>query len=1181
MATPSLLMTLVPNAKLPKKALAYGRLDFMGAMKKLNKVSVFDIIRTSKNTFIEQVALYSDADAATAYDSAMCYAIQIVRASREQQISSGRKQVLTRRSGIRALIEVGPSYPNLFTENWDDFCKPGAIEAKDSPPAYLCSLYRYARNEIEGDLPESKLLIDKRRPDLKGLVIDQQSTFTPIPMLNIVNQVLSKGIEAHHQGDEGDSKNVYERLMEKHYPFIFPYNFYHHQVHLGLSDKKPSPGELYNRVNPALPTGQRPESPLALTQSNNTSLTLLSGLSPQQIELLTAQTLFSDFYICTGQIKADKNNTWRSPDSTSIIFGRDIRFGYVLPNQETTIASTDPGAMLVVSSTLGVTKVDLHLVALTEDPIIRRFTMTAIQDHYEDARIINSNSGGGTFTKSLTLYYDPADNKDEPLPSGYSAQFYTLASSLTSLDDSLSPQRSFLKRTFTLLLDNDMGSDFVLSDAQNAFFESHYGARMSTAGQNPLRQLDTFMAHTELTTDQVESLLAQRRHAPVLSANFFSTNPLCAGNAVITPFPYASHYGACYVNGVGANEPGIIGYKSADNSLGLLKQQVFDNQDKPITKWVITNTSLNRFDRLQRMIRLQRWINIPFNELDTLIVAAIRSEGESNLGMELNANTLRTLGAWRYFNAHYGIKPQEFAAFLHYLTPFTTGDKKSLFDHVFNSPVLFDSPLVLDHQLFNVAADDAVGQKTISQLAAGLKLQPGEVLRLLSEQVNVHVGENRRSLVIVSSLYRQARMAQMLGLTVEDALVLVELLGGERYKKCWATGELSERDEVTTQVPDILDVLMELEWLVRWLDESKQTPKGLLKMLGLDDTPPAAPQSLVDRVNQLVNDANKSVVTGEQVTQLNLPDGPKWLEELGKTLLDSHGLLKPLPISLLDEVPAQLQHLVTAMITPLSIDKDLEQEVINKLSSFLIGVHDRQLRLIEGFLQETTQLPMNLATVLTQWAGSSIYELLSQVVPKPPGFSFTLADFPETLANLLFTLFRHADVVKQLNLSESALRMFLMYPKWLGGKDSISLSLPTLFLLERYSALLETSGNTEDSVLNYFIQANLIGAGATSNVQRNITGAYKAALIANVLGWKSDEINHLLDYQPSTVTTLAELEWLQRVKQNCDVTRLSARAVVQLLNLQADSPTAQWNALGEAVMSAAQTSSNSLTQAGE
>lgn len=1181
MATQSLLMTLVPNAKLTKKALAPGRLDFMGAMKKLKKVSVFDIIRTSKNTFIEQVALYSDADAALAYDNAMCYAIQIVRANREQQISNGRKQSLTRRSGIRALIEVGPSYPNLFTENWDDFCKPGAIEAKDSPPAYLCSLYRYARNEIEGTQPDIKLLIDKRRPDLKDLVIDQQSTFTPIPMLNIVNQVLSKGIEAHHQGDEGDSKNVYERLMEKHYPFIFPYNFYHHQVHLGLSDKKPSLGELYNRVNAELPTHYLSVSPSALTASNSTSLTLLSGLGPQQIHLLTAHTLFSDFYICTGQIKEEKNTTWRSPDGTSIIPLRNILFGYALPQQDINIASTEPDARLVVGSVAGLTKVDLHLESLTEQPIVRRFTMTAIQDQYEDPKLVNSNSGNGVYTKSLTLYYDPADNADEPLPTGYSAQFYTLATSLASLDSSLSLQRIFLKRTFTLLLDNDMVNDFELSDAQNAYFETHYGTRMSTAEQNPLRQLNTFMAHTELTTDQVESLLAQRRHAPVLSANCLSTNPLKAGNAVITPFPYASHYGACYVNGVGANEPGIIGYKSADNSLGLLKQQVFDDQDNPITEWVITNTSLNRFDRLQRMIRLQRWMNIPFNELDTLIVAAIRSEGESNLGMALNTNTLRSLGAWRYFNAHYGIKPQEFAAFLHYLTPFTTGDKKSLFDHVFNSPVLFDSPLVLDQQLFNVAANDADGQKTIAQLAAGLKLQPDEVLRLLSEQVNVHVGESRRSLVIVSSLYRQARMAQMLGLTVEDALVLVELLGGERYKKCWATGELTPRDEEKTPVPDILDVLMELEWLVRWLDESQQTPKDLLKKLGLDEAVPTVPQSLADRVNQLANDANLSVVTAEEIKQLNLPVGPIWLKELGVTILDSNGLLNALPITLLDEVPAQLLLLVTEMVARLNVDANIKQDVINKLTSFLIGVHDRQLRLIEGFLQETAQLPMNLAKVFMQWAGSSVYELLSLVVPKTSGFSFALTNVSEDLTNLLFDLFKHAEVVKQLHLSESALRMFLIYPTWLGGKDSISLSLPTLFLLERYSALLETSGNTEDTVLNYFIQANPIDEGLASTAQRNMTPAYKAALIADVLGWKSDEISHLLDYRPSSVSTLAELEWLQRVKQNCEVTRLSTRAVVQLLNLQADSPTAQWKALGEAVMAAAQTSSDSLTQAGE
>ncbi|WP_240998316.1 Tc toxin subunit A, partial [Pseudomonas viridiflava] len=87
----------------------------------------------------------SDADGALAYENARCYATQIVRLYRNQLVSSGRSQQLTKRTGVRSLVDIGPSFPNLFEENWDLFCKVGAIEAKDSPAAYLTSLYRFAR----------------------------------------------------------------------------------------------------------------------------------------------------------------------------------------------------------------------------------------------------------------------------------------------------------------------------------------------------------------------------------------------------------------------------------------------------------------------------------------------------------------------------------------------------------------------------------------------------------------------------------------------------------------------------------------------------------------------------------------------------------------------------------------------------------------------------------------------------------------------------------------------------------------------------------------------------------------------------------------------------------------------------------------------------------------------------
>ncbi|WP_235669404.1 Tc toxin subunit A, partial [Pseudomonas savastanoi] len=202
-----------------------GKLSFTDALATLNIQSVFDIVRRSKSAFVRDISRISDANAALAYENARCYATQIVRLYRNQLVSSGRTQKLTRRSGVRSLVEIGPSFPNLFKEKWDLFCKVGAIEAKDSPVAYLTSLYRFALEELEGSsVDSSRIKLDERRPDLKELIVDQQSTFTPVPTLQIVNQVLGKAIEAYVDTvAEDKDKSLYQLVAEKQHPWEYQF----------------------------------------------------------------------------------------------------------------------------------------------------------------------------------------------------------------------------------------------------------------------------------------------------------------------------------------------------------------------------------------------------------------------------------------------------------------------------------------------------------------------------------------------------------------------------------------------------------------------------------------------------------------------------------------------------------------------------------------------------------------------------------------------------------------------------------------------------------------------------------------------------------------------------------------------------------------------------------------------
>ncbi|MGD8219703.1 Tc toxin subunit A [Pseudomonas thivervalensis] len=289
-----------------------------------------------------------------------------------------------------------------------------------------------------------------------------------------------------------------------------------------------------------------------------------------------------------------------------------------------------------------------------------------------------------------------------------------------------------------------------------------------------LSELEFFKERTGLTTEQVEELLAQGKCSPRSSIN--------------SPASAQTHYGASYINGSGAT-PALAIETQAN-------QRVFSN-DSP-----------ERIDRLQRMIRLQRWTGIPVAELDTLIFNAQRSESVD----VLNANALRALGVYRYLNQRHGIAPEEFASFLHDMPTHACGDRVPLFDRVFNRTQLLKGP-DWSAPKGNLTATD---EQTFSYLGAGLGLPVApDSLLLLAKQASLHVSL-AYDLPTVSALYRQARIARMFGLSPLECSELARLLGGEDFCKALVTGTLK------TTGPDILDVLMAMDWAVDWLRQNNR-----------------------------------------------------------------------------------------------------------------------------------------------------------------------------------------------------------------------------------------------------------------------------------------------------------------------------------------------------------------------
>lgn len=316
--------------------------------------------------------------------------------------------------------------------------------------------------------------------------------------------------------------------------------------------------------------------------------------------------------------------------------------------------------------------------------------------------------------------------------------------------------------------------------AASADLKKEEEAAQETSLRAQLSQIEVFLDKTRLDANQLQALLSQKTHAPHQSAAVTNGD--------------AADYGAVYVNG------------------GPSPMALLDSAS-------LTNTTPDRFDRLHKMIRLQRWLGIPFAELDTLLTSAMKREGNNKL--VLNDTTLRVLGVFRYWNRVHALQAEEFAALLFRIPTHATERGVPLFDRLFRSPGATQQVLVHDGEMFD--------STTRQRLCAAFGLSDtADSLGLLID--NIPPGEKTSTLAAISAVYRQARVAQLLGLTVQQCSRLLELLA-PAYREQWAAPSLDNTDARDTWKADYLDVLMHLDWITHWMRDSNVGVRDLRRQM--------------------------------------------------------------------------------------------------------------------------------------------------------------------------------------------------------------------------------------------------------------------------------------------------------------------------------------------------------------
>lgn len=244
---------------------------------------------------------------------------------------------------------------------------------------------------------------------------------------------------------------------------------------------------------------------------------------------------------------------------------------------------------------------------------------------------------------------------------------------------------------------------------------------------------------------------------------------------------------------------------------------------QPATKKIVRIEGLTdaHLDRLQRILRLQRALGLSAAQTDTLVMAALRAEGQTG-NYQLTDKTLRALGLFRHLQQKYNVSAEQYAALIDALSPYATGRQASFYDQLFAAGHDEDGQpaqpsLKLDDKAFDPASTTGADGLTVKQLALGLKVDDTLLRGILDRVVKAqNLQKPTRSLAVVSACYRIVALARVFGTSTLQSLSLIDVLMNQDPVYCQQlAGQPSLAGEPGKA--DIIDVIAGVLQAAEWL----------------------------------------------------------------------------------------------------------------------------------------------------------------------------------------------------------------------------------------------------------------------------------------------------------------------------------------------------------------------------
>ncbi|PQQ26831.1 hypothetical protein C6H66_08295 [Photorhabdus hindustanensis] len=672
------------------------------------------------------------------------------------------------------------------------------------------------------------------------------------------------------------------------------------------------------------------------------------------------------------------------------------------------------------------------------------------------------------------------------------------------------------------------------------FYQLNYGDSSLTV--NSFSDMTIMTDRTSLTVPQVELMLC----STVGGSTVVKSDNVSSGDITATPFAY----GARFIH-AGKPEAITLSRSGAEAHFAL----------------TVNNLTDDKLDRVNRTVRLQKWLNLSYEDIDLLVTSAMDAEA-GNTALSMNDNTLRMLGVFKHYQAKYGVSAKQFAGWLRVVAPFAITPATPFLDQVFNSVGTFDTPFVIDNQDFVYTLTTGGDGARVKHISTALGLNHRQFLLLADniarQQGNVTQSTLNCNLFVVSAFYRLANLARTLGINPESFCALVDRLDagtGIVWQQLAGKPTITVPQKDSPLAADILSLLQALSAIAQWQQQHDLEFSALLLLLS--DNPTSTSQGTDDQLNFI-----------RQVWQ-NLGStfvGATLLSRSGAPLVDTNGhaidwfaLLSAGNSPLIDKVglvtDAGIQSVIATVVNTQSLSDEDKKLAITNLTNTFNQAQKTQQGVAVSLLAQTLNVSQSLPALLLRWSGQTTYQWLSATWALKETVK-TAADIPADYLRQLREVVRRSLLTQQFTLSPAMVQTLLDYPAYFGASAETvtDISLWMLYTLSCYSDLLlqvGEAGGTEDDVLAYL---------RTANAATPLSQSDAAQTLATLLGWEVNELQAAWSVLGGIAKTTPQLDTLLRLQQAQNQTGLGVTQQQQGYLLSRDSDYTLWQSTGQAMV---------------